>query len=136
MALNDFRSILQITTKFEPIEIYNSARQTPVGLSAGVLNLFEAVRFASKRIRVYNAGSGEAFGDTGKEPANQETAFRPGSLYAVAKAAGFGKRQITAKPMIYLPAREYYLIMNHHYAPSALQRKKLSVAPKSLRQVI
>lgn len=101
MSLNDFRSVLQVITKYEPVEIYNLAGQTSVGLSfsqpvetmesisAGVLNLLEAVRFTNKRIRVYNAGSGEAFGDTGDEPANEETAFRPRSPYAVAKAAGF-----------------------------------------------
>jgi GDPmannose 4,6-dehydratase len=101
MSLNDFRSVLQVITKYEPVEIYNLAGQTSVGLSfsqpvetmesisAGVLNLLEAVRFTNKKIRVYNAGSGEAFGDTGDEPANEGTAFRPRSPYAVAKAAGF-----------------------------------------------
>lgn len=101
MSLNDFRSVLQVITKYEPVEIYNLAGQTSVGLSfsqpvetmesisAGVLNLLEAVRFTNKQIRVYNAGSGEAFGDTGDEPANEETAFRPRSPYAVAKAASF-----------------------------------------------
>jgi GDPmannose 4,6-dehydratase len=101
MSLNDFRSVLQVITKYEPVEIYNLAGQTSVGLSfsqpvetmesisAGILNLLEAVRFSNKKIRVYNAGSGEVFGDTGDEPANEETAFRPRSPYAVAKAAGF-----------------------------------------------
>ena len=101
MSLNDFRSVLQVISKYEPVEIYNLAGQTSVGLSfsqpvetmesisAGVLNLLEAVRFTDKKIRVYNAGSGEAFGDTGDEPANEQTAFRPRSPYAVAKAAGF-----------------------------------------------
>ena len=101
MSLNDFRSVLQVISKYEPVEIYNLAGQTSVSLSfsqpvetmesisAGVLNLLEAVRFVNKKIRIYNAGSGEAFGDTGSEPANEETAFRPRSPYAVAKAAGF-----------------------------------------------
>jgi GDPmannose 4,6-dehydratase len=101
MSLNDFRSVLQVITKYEPEEIYNLAGQTSVGLSfsqpvetmesisAGVLNLLEAVRFINKEIRIYNAGSGEAFGDTGGKPANEDTAFRPRSPYAVAKAASF-----------------------------------------------
>ena len=101
MSLNDFRSVLQVIAKYEPVEIYNLAGQSSVGLSfalpvetmesisAGVLNLLEAVRFANKKIRIYNAGSGEVFGDTGEEPANEQTAFRPRSPYAVAKAAGF-----------------------------------------------
>lgn len=101
MSLNDFRSVLQVITKFEPVEIYNLAGQSSVGLSfsqpvetmesisTGVLNLLEAVRFTNKKIRLYNAGSSEVFGDTGDEPANETTAFRPRSPYAVAKAAGF-----------------------------------------------
>lgn len=101
MSLNSFRSVLQVITKYEPVEIYNLAGQTSVGLSfsqpvetmesisAGVLNLLEAVRFTNKKIRVFNAGSGEVFGDTGSEAASEETAFSPRSPYAVAKAAGF-----------------------------------------------
>jgi len=33
MALNDFRSVLQVLIKIEPEEIYNLAGQTSVGLS-------------------------------------------------------------------------------------------------------
>lgn len=101
MSLNDFRSVLQVITKYEPAEIYNLAGQSSVGLSfsqpvetmesisAGVLNLLEAVRFTNKKTRLYNAGSGEVFGDTNEEPADEMTPFRPRSPYAVAKAAGF-----------------------------------------------
>lgn len=101
MTLNDFRSVLQVISKYEPEEIYNLAGQTSVGLSfsqpveamesisAGVLNLLEVVRFFNRKIRIYNAGSGEAFGETGDKPADEKTAFRPRSPYAVAKAAGF-----------------------------------------------
>jgi GDPmannose 4,6-dehydratase len=101
MSLNDFRSVLQVINRYQPDEIYNLAGQTSVGFSfiqpveaiesiaSGALNLLEAVRFINKKIRVFNAGSSEAFGDTGGESANEETAFRPRSPYAVAKAASF-----------------------------------------------
>lgn len=101
MALNDFRSVLQTITKYEPVEIYNLAGQTSVGLSfsqpvetmesicSGVLNLLEAIRFINKKIHLYNAGSGEVFGNTLDAPANEQTAFKPRSPYAVAKAAGY-----------------------------------------------
>ena len=101
MSLGDFRSVLQVITKFEPVEIYNLAGQSSVGLSfnqpvetmesisGGTLNLLEAIRFLNKKIRVYNAGSGEVFGDTGNEPATEKTAFSPRSPYAVAKAASY-----------------------------------------------
>lgn len=101
MALNDFRSVLQVISKVQPDEIYNLAGQTSVGLSfelpvetmesitLGTLNLLEAIRFISAPIKLYNAGSSECFGDTGTTPANERTPFRPRSPYAVAKAAAF-----------------------------------------------
>jgi GDPmannose 4,6-dehydratase len=101
MALNDFRSVVQVITRFAPDEIYNLAGQTSVGLSfeqpmesfesitVGTLNLLEALRFTGASARLYNAGSSESFGDTGGTPANEESPFRPRSPYAVAKAAAF-----------------------------------------------
>jgi len=101
MALNDFRSVLQILIKIQPDEIYNLAGQSSVGLSfdqpvetlesiaTGTLNLLEAIRFMKSPIRLYNASSSESFGDIGDCSANESTPFRPRSPYAVAKAAAF-----------------------------------------------
>lgn len=101
MAINDFRSVLQILARYQPHEVYNLAGQSSVGLSfeqpvetlesvtIGTLNLLEGIRFLNRDIRFYNAGSSESFGDTGDEPANEKTLFRPRSPYAVAKAAAF-----------------------------------------------
>ena len=94
----DFRSVVQVLDRVQPDEIYLLAGQSSVGLSfeqpvetlesiaLGTLNLLEAVRFLGLPARLYNAGSGECFGEaTG--PADVETAFRPRSPYAVAKAS-------------------------------------------------
>jgi GDPmannose 4,6-dehydratase len=101
MALNDFRSVLQVLAKVRPDEIYNLAGQSSVGLSfdqpvetlesisVGTLNLLEAIRFLRTPTRLYNAGSGECFGNTAGEPADENTQFRPRSPYAVAKATAF-----------------------------------------------
>jgi len=101
MALNDFRSVLQVLRKVVPDEIYNLAGQSSVSLSfelpvetlesvsVGTLNLLEAIRFMDRPIRIYNAGSSECFGNTGAVPADEDTPFRPRSPYAVAKAAAF-----------------------------------------------
>ncbi|MBE9228993.1 GDP-mannose 4,6-dehydratase [Phormidium sp. LEGE 05292] len=101
MALSDFRSVLQVINKAKPDEIYNLAGQTSVGLSfeqpvetmesvtLGTLNLLEAIRFTGAKIKFYNAGSSECFGDTGDRAADEDTPFRPRSPYAVAKAAAF-----------------------------------------------
>ena len=99
MVLTDFRSTLQTLKKAAPDEVYNLAGQSSVGLSfqqpvetmdsisVGTLNLLEAIRFLGQPIRLYNASSSECFGDTGGQPANEDTPFHPRSPYAVAKAA-------------------------------------------------
>ena len=101
MALNDFRSVLQVLSKVQPDEIYNLAGQSSVGLSfeqpvetlesisVGTLNLLEAIRFTGNSTKLYSAGSSECFGNTGGIPADEETPFRPRSPYAVAKATSF-----------------------------------------------
>jgi GDPmannose 4,6-dehydratase len=101
MAPADFRSVLQVVSRVAPDEIYNLSGQSSVGLSfeqpvetlesiaGGTLNLLEAIRFVGRPVRLYSAGSGECFGDTGDEAANEGAPFRPRSPYAVAKAAAF-----------------------------------------------
>lgn len=102
MSLSDFRSVLQVLIRAQPDEVYNLAGQTSVGLSfqqpietlesitVGTFNLLEAIRFTSRPIKLYHAASGECFGDTGTTAADEHSAFRPASPYAVAKAAAFG----------------------------------------------
>ena len=92
MMLTDFRSVLQVLSKVEPDEIFNLAGQSSVGLSfqqpvealesiaIGTLNLLESIRFL-------NPSSGECFGDTSSNRADEETSFCPKSPYAVAKSA-------------------------------------------------
>lgn len=101
MSITDFRSVYQVLKQVVPDEIYNLAGQSSVGLSfdqpvetlesiaTGTLNLLEAIRFTGRTIKLYNAGSSECFGDTGTVPADETTAFRPRSPYAVAKATAY-----------------------------------------------
>lgn len=102
MALNDSRSVLQVLSQVQPDEIYNLAGLSSVALSfeqpvealesitIGTLNLIESIRFLKRDIRVYSAGSSECFGEIGEAvAADESTAFRPRSAYAVAKAAAF-----------------------------------------------
>jgi GDPmannose 4,6-dehydratase len=95
----DFQSVMEVIERVQPVEIYNLSGQSSVGLSFsqpvetldgivfGTLNMLEALRRVGPNIRFYNAGSSECFGDTGLQPANEQTAFRPKSPYGVAKAA-------------------------------------------------
>lgn len=101
VTITDFRSVLQTLRRVQPDEVYNLAGQSSVGLSfeqpvetlesvtVGTLNLLEAIRFTERPTRFYNAGSSESFGNAGDAAADEATAFRPRSPYAVAKAAAF-----------------------------------------------
>jgi GDPmannose 4,6-dehydratase len=100
-VLTDFRSVFQVMRAVRPREVYNLAGQNSVGLSfsqpvetfegitVGNLNILECLRMARSKARVYNACSGECFGDTEGHRADESMAFRPRSPYAVAKAAAF-----------------------------------------------
>ncbi len=101
MVPTDFRSVVQTVLKVEPDEIYNLSGQSSVGLSfeqpmetlesvaVGTLNLLETLRLLKTSARLYNACSGECFGDTGSTPADENAPFRPRSPYGVAKATSF-----------------------------------------------
>ncbi len=99
MSPADFQSVAQVIELVAPDEIYNLSGQSSVSLSftqpaetltsiaLGTLNMLETLRRLRGRMRFYNAGSSECFGDTGLRAANEGTAFRPKSPYGVAKAA-------------------------------------------------
>ena len=101
MSLIDFRSVMQTILEIQPNEIYNLAGQSSVGLSfvqpvethesisIGTLNILEVLRFHKLDAKFYNASSGECFGETENDGANESTQFKPRSPYAVAKAAAF-----------------------------------------------
>ena len=98
--LTDFRSVFQTIKKIKPDEIYNLAGQSSVALSfeqpvetmesisIGTLNILEAIRFSDEKIRFYNAGSSECFGNV-TTAVNEMTPFRPRSPYAVAKSTAY-----------------------------------------------
>lgn len=99
MAPENFPDVLQVFSAIEPHEVYNLTGQSSVGLSfekpqetmssltISTLNQLEAIRFVDKKIRFFNAGSGEVFGDTGEGCADENSVFHPQSPYAIAKAA-------------------------------------------------
>ena len=99
MVPENSQSVYRVVAQVRPTEIYYLAGQSSVGLSfkqpaetinsavLGVLNVLEACRIGGDAIRLYNAGSSEAFGDTRGEPASETTPFAPRSPYAVGKAS-------------------------------------------------
>jgi len=99
--ITDYKSILTVLRNSQPDEIYNLAGQSSVGISyelpfetirsftLGVLNIMEGMRFLDLNARLFNASSGECYGETGGQLATEQTAFAPKSPYAVAKASAY-----------------------------------------------
>lgn len=98
-SLSEYRGVIEVIATVRPDEIYNLAAQSSVGLSfsqpvntinstiLGVINMLEALRFLRLPTRLYSASSGEMFGNTGPQGADENSAFNPRSPYAVGKAA-------------------------------------------------
>jgi len=99
--ITDYKSVLTALKQSAPTEVYNLAGQSSVGISyelpfetirsftLGVLNIMEGIRFLGLETRLFNASSGECFGETNDTPATEKTGFAPKSPYAVAKSSAF-----------------------------------------------
>jgi len=115
--ITDSGSVNRTISRESPDEIYNLAAQSHVATSfeqpkltmdinaGGVLNILEALRAQTKKIRFYQASSSEMFGDNytikhslsirrgdlskpeSKQFQNENTPFNPKSPYAVSKLA-------------------------------------------------
>jgi GDPmannose 4,6-dehydratase len=87
--------------RIDPTEIYNLSGQSSVGLSFKAPNktlisqlnfvnlLLEAIYKTGCKAKLFNAGSGECFGDTSDGIATESSPFSPMSPYAVAKCGAF-----------------------------------------------
>lgn len=91
----------RIVAESAAAEIYYLAAQSSVWRSfaepvatfeasaVGLLNLLEAARIHAPKARIFNAASGDCFGETAADrPATEQTRFAPRSPYAAAKCAG------------------------------------------------
>ncbi|MCC6575341.1 MAG: GDP-mannose 4,6-dehydratase [Planctomycetes bacterium] len=94
--LSDASRLAGLIAQIKPDEIYNLGAQTHVKVSfeqpvltgdvdaIGAMRMLEAVRQSGRKVRYYQAGSSEMFGNA-PAPQNEETAFEPASPYAAAK---------------------------------------------------
>lgn len=95
--LTDSFNALRVIQKVEPVEVYNLAAQSFVGVSfeepystaqitgIGALNLLEAIRQINPSIKYYQASTSEMFGKVQSIPQTEDTPFYPRSPYGVAK---------------------------------------------------
>lgn len=99
--INNFKKVIQIISDIKPDEIYNLTGQSSVARSfdlpyetfesigIATLNLLEAIRMLKIPTKLFNAGSGDCFGNIHGHAATEDTPFRPQSPYGVAKVAAF-----------------------------------------------
>jgi GDPmannose 4,6-dehydratase len=95
--LTDLGSSIELIRLAEPVEVYNLAAQSFVGVSfnqpaataqitgVGALHLLEAIRLVNPKIRFYQASTSEMFGKVQAIPQVEDTPFYPRSPYGVAK---------------------------------------------------
>ena len=95
--LTDLGTSMALVKRADPVEIYNLAAQSFVGVSfdqpsttahitgLGALNLLEAIRILNPKIRFYQASTSEMFGKVQAIPQKEDTPFYPRSPYGVAK---------------------------------------------------
>ncbi len=95
--LTDPGSTLRIMERCAPLEVYNLAAQSFVGVSfdqpittanitgLGAVHLLEAIRLVNPKIRYYQASTSEMFGLVQEVPQSEKTPFYPRSPYGVAK---------------------------------------------------
>lgn len=95
--LTDLSASIRLLQNAEPVEVYNLAAQSFVGVSfeqpittaeitgVGAVNLLEAIRIVNPKIRFYQASTSEMFGKVQHIPQTEETPFYPRSPYGVAK---------------------------------------------------
>ena len=95
--LTDLSSTIRLLDRAKPVEVYNLAAQSFVGVSfeqplttgqitgLGAVNLLEGIRIVNPAIRFYQASTSEMFGKVRAVPQDEETAFYPRSPYGAAK---------------------------------------------------
>ncbi|WED26876.1 GDP-mannose 4,6-dehydratase [Vibrio sp. DW001] len=95
--ITDLANVIKIVSDVKPIEIYNLAAQSFVGVSfiqplataqitgLGAVNFLEAIKIVDTSIKFYQASTSEMFGDVQEIPQTEKTPFYPRSPYGIAK---------------------------------------------------
>lgn len=97
--LTSLSEVMNLINKYKPVEIYNLASQSSVGLSfsspietlsfntLSTASILEAIRLLDKTIKFYQASSSEMFGSTNELPFTEKSILHPVSPYGISKAS-------------------------------------------------
>ena len=100
VSLLDYEKLKNIFYKYNFNLVFNFASQSSVGLSyfypkdtiefniQSVVNLLECIRLVDKKIKFFQASSGEIFGNVDEKnlPVDENTPLNPKNLYAISKS--------------------------------------------------
>ena len=137
--MKDKKSVNIMIKKTRPDEIYNLASQSNVAESfeisedisnsdaKGVLHILQAINNLKKKIKFYQAGTSELFGNVKEEPQTEKTPFHPRSPYGVAKLYA---HWITINYRKYYKIFACYGILFNHESPF---RRETFVTKKIVR---
>lgn len=99
--ISDYRSVKKLIKDISPNEIYNFASQSSVNESfknprgafynnsVGTFNILEVIRFLKLKVKYYQAGSSEIYGNQNKFLKVDKLNFNPMSPYATSKLFSF-----------------------------------------------
>lgn len=99
VSMEDAEQVEAVINAHAPDEVYNLSGQSSVARSFDIpgetyasigtatLNLLEAVRILQLPVKIFNAGSGDCFGDLRGRPAKETSVLHPVSPYGSAKVA-------------------------------------------------
>jgi len=94
---DSFHEWVTLLEKYRPVEIYNFASQSSVGLSFDAIEstfdsnfiifhqMLDAVKFINSEIKIFQASSSEMFGNQEKSTFDENSPFYPVSPYALSK---------------------------------------------------
>ena len=100
-VIDNYDPVAECVKSVRPTECYHLAAQTFIGANAtnefatlqtninGTWHVLAALREHAPDCRVFIAGSSEMFGEVSDSPQNENTPFRPQSIYGVSKVTGY-----------------------------------------------
>ena len=124
--LLDPSSLSSLISKIMPDEVYNLAAQSHVAVSfqnpilttqvgtLGSISILEAIRFADKEIKFYQASSSEMYGGAEEIFLNEQTKFDPKVHTQHQKFLHMKLVKFIENLIQYSQQMEFFLIMNHH----------------------
>jgi GDPmannose 4,6-dehydratase len=101
LDLENLNRLIDFLEEHNADEIYNLSGQSSVGFSINEpretflsqslahINIIEAARILKLSSKIFNASSGDCFGETSAGPANEDTPFNLRSPYAFSKASSY-----------------------------------------------